>query len=387
MADTSLSLRIASIFIVWTASAIGVSWPFLVKGAGSTESEYFRMMKACAAGVMLGIALMHLLPDSDEDLQEIAPDYCLAFAMTAAGVVLNLALEQIALICLAARKREKMARKNSIEVVKIDSTTAEMRERTIEHGEHCGFVKCEHSKATDIESAPFSGVRASHVHAYGDSTVANQAIDENTQTQHGEVPAIDESTLTTASKLAEDIAESEADDEGEMIANLMDAKTMRDMISLYAMELSISVHSIIIGVDIGLLAGNDQIPTLVSLLVAICFHQFVEGSGLGTILRTMRNAQGNTKVIIFVLMFAMTTPLGIFIGIMTSSQPQTPSQVATKGIANALACGSLLYISLTEMIATYFTSPDLIDKPVLKLKMIATFTFGIIAMAIIAIWA
>jgi len=104
-------------------------------------------------------------------------------------------------------------------------------------------------------------------------------------------------------------------------------------------------------------------------------------------LRTMRHVTGSTKVFVFVLLFSLTTPLGIFIGLMTASQPQTPVQVAVKGIANALACGSLLYISLTEMVGTYFTAPELNDQPKLKLQMIALFALGIASMAIIAIWA
>lgn len=370
MPDTSLSLRIASIFIVWTASAVGVLWPFMVSGNATTESTYFKLMKACAAGVMLGIALMHLLPDADEDLQEISPDYGLAFAMTAAGVVLNLALEQIALIALAARKQGKLSRQNSLEGIKMaDVSTG----TSSPHGEQCGLVKCSHTAVEEAKAAPYVDVEGQ----------AQSNTDEVTQTQGGEVIEVN----TTAGKIAEDIAEDESDDEGELLANLMDAKTLKDMIQLYAMELSISVHSIIIGVDIGLLAGDSQMATLVSLLVAICFHQFVEGSGLGTILRTMRNVTSSAKVAVFVTVFSLTTPLGILIGVLTASQNQSPSQVAAKGIANSLACGSLLYISLTEMVATYFSSADLNDKPVLKLQMIAVFAFGIAAMAIIAIWA
>lgn len=292
--------------------------------------------------------------------------------MTAAGVVLNLALEQIALIALAARKQGKLSRQNSLEGIKMASVSTDSSNP---HGEQCGLVKCSHT-ATHTEEAK----AASYVDVEGQ---AQSNTDEVTQTAGGEVPEVN----TIVGKIAEDIAEDESDDEGELLAGLMDAKTLKDMIQLYAMELSISVHSIIIGVDIGLLAGDSQMATLVSLLVAICFHQFVEGSGLGTILRTMRNVTSSAKVAVFVTVFSLTTPLGILIGVLTASQNQSPSQVAAKGIANSLACGSLLYISLTEMVATYFSSADLNDKPVLKLQMIAAFTFGIAAMAIIAIWA
>ena len=374
MANVSLSLRIASIFIVWTASACGVLWPFLVATAGTAESSYFKLMKACAAGVMLGIALMHLLPDADEDLQDVSPDYSLAFAMTCAGVVLNLALEQMAMIGLAARKQGKRSRKNTL----VEGESEDSKAHT--HDANCGLIKCAHDG--DLEA----GATAQEGHEYA-GVDASCGVDEVTQTPDA-IAVRGSETPTAVGKLAEDIVEDEeADEDEELISGLMDAKTLRDMISLYAMELSISVHSIIIGVDIGLLAGDSHMATLVSLICAITFHQFVEGSGLGTILRTMRHVTSSTKVFVFVLLFSLTTPLGIFIGLMTASQPQTPVQVAVKGIANALACGSLLYISLTEMVGTYFTAPELNDQPKLKLQMIALFALGIASMAIIAIWA
>ena len=54
---------------------------------------------------------------------------------------------------------------------------------------------------------------------------------------------------------------------------------------------------------------------------------------------------------------------------------------------NALAAGSLLYISLVEMIAEYFTAPDLIERPKLQIMMLISFSFGVVALAVLAIWA
>ena len=44
------------------------------------------------------------------------------------------------------------------------------------------------------------------------------------------------------------------------------------------LELGIIFHSVIIGVDLG---ANQSVSTIRPLLVALSFHQFFEGVGLG----------------------------------------------------------------------------------------------------------
>lgn len=272
---------------------------------------------------MLGIGLTHLLPDADDDLSEILPDYKLAFAFTAFGVVLNLTLEQVALIYLASRK---LAREN------------------------------------------ISG-------ASSNSDIIN---------------ITNEKLLSITEQDSSANKESAGSDEAaEMVASLVQAEGLRELVALYAMELSVSVHSIIIGADIGLLAGSDSLATLVALICAISFHQCVEGLGLGAVLRSVREHDhaSRAKLVVFVTLFTCSAPVGIVIGICTSSQGESDAGTAAKGAANALAAGSLLYISLTEMVASYFASPDLVHRPVLKLMMVAAFFLGVASMAVIAIWA
>lgn len=47
-----------------------------------------------------------------------------------------------------------------------------------------------------------------------------------------------------------------------------------DMLVAYIMEFSIAAHSIIIGVNLGLL-GEDDISSIVALMIALGFHQLV----------------------------------------------------------------------------------------------------------------
>jgi zinc transporter 1/2/3 len=47
------------------------------------------------------------------------------------------------------------------------------------------------------------------------------------------------------------------------------------------LEISVAVHSIIIGIALGSAAGAEELPSMEAYLIAICFHQFFEGMALG----------------------------------------------------------------------------------------------------------
>lgn len=102
MLDESLSLRIAAIFIIATCSLLGVLTPFIINYYDSSENKVesaaMKCMKACAAGVLLGIAEMHLHADAQEDLSIVCPNYDLSYAVVSFGIILNLCIEQAVII-------------------------------------------------------------------------------------------------------------------------------------------------------------------------------------------------------------------------------------------------------------------------------------------------
>jgi hypothetical protein len=57
-----MQLRIASVFIIFVVSLAGVCYPFVLE----TKSDESIVLKTASAGVMLGLALLHLLPESAE---------------------------------------------------------------------------------------------------------------------------------------------------------------------------------------------------------------------------------------------------------------------------------------------------------------------------------
>lgn len=146
-------------------------------------------------------------------------------------------------------------------------------------------------------------------------------------------------------------------------------------------EGSTTVHSIIIGFNLGQLGDND-IGTINALMIALAFHQFFEGWALGTMLGDLRVS--NTFDCICGLLFALTTPVGIVLGICTTS---SATGDIVKGCSNGVAAGFLIYSGLVDILLKEFQRkegqyPDK-DVPVMCLSTL----LGAAAMGLLAVWA
>ena len=162
---------------------------------------------------------------------------------------------------------------------------------------------------------------------------------------------------------------------------IKDESATKIIIKAFIMEGSIAVHSIIIGIDLGAL-GSEDTSTIKALMIAFAFHQFFEGVSLGTTIAT--TDLSHWVCLAFGILFSFTLPFGVIIGMSTA---QSDNGDVVKAVANCLACGSLIYTALIEMIAEDFADPYLNDKPLLKLKMFIAVFLGCVFMSLLAEWA
>ncbi|KAL8150982.1 hypothetical protein V2J09_020790 [Rumex salicifolius] len=159
---------------------------------------------------------------------------------------------------------------------------------------------------------------------------------------------------------------------------------IRQRVTTQVLELGIMVHSVIIGITLG---TSGSLKDIKSLMVALCFHQFFEGMGLGGCI-----AQAKFKwkaIVTMALFFSLTTPLGLAIGIGITKgyNDNSPTALAVQGIFNAAAAGILIYMALVDLLAADFMNPRVQNNPRMQLGINISLLFGSGCMSVLAKWA
>jgi len=153
------------------------------------------------------------------------------------------------------------------------------------------------------------------------------------------------------------------------------------ILKAYMIEVSIAIHSILVGVGLGVLSDYTDIQIL---LVALCFHQLFEGIALGG--AVVRSHQSKWFLASLIFCFSFSCPVGVAIGagIANSFNPEETGGLWTQGVLYSLACGTLLYIGLYDLMADSFQKTNTGYK---KFWMVFSVGVGITAMSAVAVWA
>ncbi|TFY80587.1 hypothetical protein EWM64_g3425 [Hericium alpestre] len=133
----------------------------------------------------------------------------------------------------------------------------------------------------------------------------------------------------------------------------------RQIVGILVLQLGIMIHSLVIGLTLAVASGSD----FTSLVAAISFHQLFEGLSLGIRIAGLPAPHKPTGVhmpfpkALLAFLFAITTPLGIIIGVL-SFGPRTHAESAsmklTEGVMSAISGGMLVYAVCVEMLAGDF---------------------------------
>ncbi|KAF6262375.1 ZIP family transporter [Scenedesmus sp. NREL 46B-D3] len=126
---------------------------------------------------------------------------------------------------------------------------------------------------------------------------------------------------------------------------------------------------------------------VVTLMVALAVHQGLEALALGSVLAL--TSFSFIKKMFMLVMYSITLPVGIAIGIAVSSSydPRSVTSRAVQGTLNGVSGGLLLYISMFQLIAEEFSREDLLVLTKLRLGMYASLCLGVASMCILGIWA
>ncbi|XP_047156657.1 zinc transporter 8-like [Vigna umbellata] len=159
------------------------------------------------------------------------------------------------------------------------------------------------------------------------------------------------------------------------------SQLLRHRVISQVLELGIIVHSVIIGISLG---ASENPNTIRPLVAALTFHQFFEGMGLGSCI-----SQANFKrvsVTVMGLFFALTTPVGIGIGISVYDE-NSPTALIVEGVFNAASAGILIYMALVDLLANDFMSPRMQQSSRLCFGANISLLLGAGLMSLIAKWA
>ncbi|CAM0871414.1 unnamed protein product [Alopecurus aequalis] len=162
------------------------------------------------------------------------------------------------------------------------------------------------------------------------------------------------------------------------------AQLIRHRVISQVLELGIVVHSVIIGMSLG---ASEDASTIKPLVVALSFHQFFEGIGLGGCIVQARFRL--KSVLMMAVFFSLTLPIGVVIGIGISSRydENSPSALIVEGILSAAAAGILNYMALVDLLAEDFMNPRVQNDGRLQVIINISLLAGTALMSMLAVWA
>ncbi|KAI0630673.1 ZIP zinc/iron transport family [Trametes polyzona] len=326
--DTSYTgLRIASVFIILVTSLIGALFPVLAKRtkwlAARIPTRVFDTAKYFGSGVIIATALIHLL---DPAIDELSSD-CLDPAWQDYPYALGICLLSIFLIFIT-------------ELVAFRWGTAMLARMGIVHDAHGHGLASHaaHGPETDRET------QAAIAKQQGSDGSINREKSNDIESQH--------SIEREGRQYPQ--AHSDVEKHGghnTHAPNALGDSPAAQIIGVAVLEFGVLLHSVLIGLT---LAVDDEFKVL---FVVIIFHQMFEGLGVGSRLAYLRlPPKYNYVAILGAILFGITTPIGIAVGlgVRTTYNPESTTASIVSGILDAFSSGILLYTGLVELMAHEF---------------------------------
>ncbi|KAJ3222827.1 hypothetical protein HK099_001843 [Clydaea vesicula] len=159
------------------------------------------------------------------------------------------------------------------------------------------------------------------------------------------------------------------------------------VVTTIVLETGILFHSLIIGLTLGVV-DNDSFTIL---LIAVSFHQFFEGMALGVLIGGLQSVKKVKKFLGLGLVYPLTTPLGIVIGILIHKtyNENIEGLILFNGIFESLSAGILFYNTYAELMSLEINNNLSFHGFSKFFKFLCFFSMylGSAAMAIIGIWA
>mmetsp|Transcript_11698 Transcript_11698/g.28715 ORF Transcript_11698/g.28715 Transcript_11698/m.28715 type:complete len:392 (-) Transcript_11698:1177-2352(-) len=325
--ENTQNLRIAAIFIVMSAGLLGGIPPLLMKTFRDQGSIVRLLLRALAAGIIIALALIHIIPEAVEPMHSLTESFKRPYPHLGGAVVAF----------------------GVIVMVVAEGVTHALLENNLAHKSN------NHNHSQDEENGSKKMDVVKQVSSSGPLDVST---DDEEHHHHHHLPLAAAHT-----------------------------GTLREQVMAYMFELGCIFHSVIIGITLGVMTGSKS--DVVAMLIALAFHQLLEGIALSSFI--IDAAVGMVKGVIMIVIYALTSPVGIAIGIgITKTYDENSVKAkAVQGVFNGLSGGMLLYIGLVQLIAEDFQRKALMaraPKLWVRISCYLALIFGVAAMAILGIW-
>lgn len=127
--------------------------------------------------------------------------------------------------------------------------------------------------------------------------------------------------------------------------SFVDTPNASTWVTSLSMLVSLTVHSILEGMGIGLSVGS----TFYTLFLAVSLHKGFAAFALGKALR--RNWSNTRSIFLGSIIFSAASPLGMLVGAVAGND----GSGAFAGICKALAAGTFFYVSVLELLQPSWT--------------------------------
>ncbi|KAL9554757.1 hypothetical protein MBANPS3_002672 [Mucor bainieri] len=314
----NMPLRIGSVFIIMVTSAVGIFAPIILYRIspykeGSVRDWALTAGKFFGTGVIIATAFIHMLPEALEhfDSECLGEGWHSYHAF--GGLFCMIASFALQIIELAAISNlDAIAQKN------VDAANA----AALAAGAGAGY-----SAANTIKNG--------HAEEYADGKMNEKSlVDPSSNISHVE-------------RSHHEHNHTGINEDGHVhSAGFLEHEQSIRNIGTFILELGIVMHSIIIGITLGV----TESTAFQTLLIALVFHQFFEGIALGTRINDLQ-CKTWTKPILMGLLFICMTPIGVGIGIGIRSSINPPAAILAQAILDSLSAGILLYNAYVSLMS------------------------------------
>ncbi|KPA74580.1 putative mitochondrial iron/zinc transporter protein-like protein [Leptomonas pyrrhocoris] len=364
----SNGLHIGAIFLILGVSFLGTAIPIAGKffPVLSRYPFVFVIAKTAATGVLLSVSTIHLIHEGamafreecmDETLKLYKPAYFL-FALVAVLLMqlLDIQLGEIAERWLKAQSTADAAAAAEEASALADEGDAAEQPPQQPQERDGNFVELDAGltgDAPDVDAAGCDAVVAPAKGVSDDSTPAEKPKRDDCPA----ALAVNEAPSCPYAHASEHRAESKDDDfaahghQHLAVRPPRDMNSIRRVIAAVCMEFGVTLHSVFVGLAVGLTTDAELRP----LIVALVFHQMFEGMAMGSRLVDADFHAG--LEVVLALVFSVSAPAGMAaatIAVSVSRDAMTGTGFVTlMGVLDSLCGGILLYLAFTLLLGDF----------------------------------